>query len=572
MTKQNVNKVSVFKIKDSVANFNDFMKAEHLEEIKLGKRISARVYFASRGHKKKNNDDFPWISFFNSKLNNKIKFYQNNIFPSGALSVCLHSHKSKHKNFYVIVFGLAADSFINKDKIVTDFGIKVGMNMCDENKLRHVSTQQHESITTLTQRQTSSESDIDHLNINDEKEFLKVLSGKTLDKYSYISSFRGKENITLKLERSKGSLDWKKLLKIIEDLDELYKSPRYKKIFTQYDKFHIEQDKEKIRELDDILLHKLACKETGLLHLAPPEYVDYDDFVFYYGRATDENGPFNDLDINDFLKTRKKKISTKSSINSLKQTKVITQSESSSAVFPKWSIYSCIVAEVKDKSQQTYILSDSTWKKASSSFIDDINQYIADIISHDPPINLPSNISISDENKQQAREDVYNKHVRDSDCKKYFLFDKSNLKIATESGFEFCDLLSKTKSFIHVKRYRSGSASISHLFVQGKFYAESFLSDNGFRLSIRNFIQESHTSSQKDCVQDFLNIIPTDKHDIDERKYSVVFCILSPKNDFKVSDLPLMSKYELMCTYKHLTEYRNLKCSCVIKSIKVKGD
>jgi uncharacterized protein (TIGR04141 family) len=49
---------------------------------------------------------------------------------------------------------------------------------------------------------------------------------------------------------------------------------------------------------------------------------------------------------------------------------------------------------------------------------------------------------------------------------------------------EFCDVFSKGKELIHIKRY-GGSATLSHLFYQGMASAEFFQMDLEYRKLIR---------------------------------------------------------------------------------------
>lgn len=50
---------------------------------------------------------------------------------------------------------------------------------------------------------------------------------------------------------------------------------------------------------------------------------------------------------------------------------------------------------------------------------------------------------------------------------------------------EFCDVFSKTKELIHIKRY-GGSSTLSHLFYQGVVSAEFFKVDDAYRKLIQD--------------------------------------------------------------------------------------
>jgi uncharacterized protein (TIGR04141 family) len=185
---------------------------------------------------------------------------------------------------------------------------------------------------------------------------------------------------------------------------------------------------------------------------------------------------------------------------------------------------------------------------------------------------LPENISIcrlNEEGKKHNREEFYNSDavIASPDL---FLFDKAKIEIAGEKRYEVCDILHREKKFIHVKRYYKGCSSISHLFVQTRFYADAFLSDIKCRQGMRAHIEacEHEANNQKDTAA-FVNIIPEVRTDIAEKDYEVVYCILSSKDDFTVDDLPFMAKYELMLSHQYLTTNRGFQCSLLIRKVTV---
>ena len=60
----------------------------------------------------------------------------------------------------------------------------------------------------------------------------------------------------------------------------------------------------------------------------------------------------------------------------------------------------------------------------------------------------------------------------------------------THSKIEFCDLMTKDKKFIHIKRY-GGSSVLSHLFSQGLVSGELFLRDTKFREKVNEKLPDS---------------------------------------------------------------------------------
>ena len=82
-----------------------------------------------------------------------------------------------------------------------------------------------------------------------------------------------------------------------------------------------------------------------------------------------------------------------------------------------------------------------------------------------------------------ATEGNYNERIVKENSGRYFLMDRN---LTYRGGaMEFCDIFSKDKELIHIKRY-GGSATLSHLFYQGVASAEFFQMEDEYRKLIRN--------------------------------------------------------------------------------------
>ena len=170
-------------------------------------------------------EDMSWIKFFNEKINDHISGEYYNTYPRGIFFYKLKDMK----NFYVMSFGLGRGGFINKNKIVFDFGIKVAMNICDPDGLRRVQSSKVEAIALHSEKQINSGARLSIFDIDDEKEFLRKIATKPLPQYSYISVITGSEAVQVKFGKEK-KLDWDNLGKITKELSELYFSQKYKDI------------------------------------------------------------------------------------------------------------------------------------------------------------------------------------------------------------------------------------------------------------------------------------------------------------------------------------------------------
>jgi uncharacterized protein (TIGR04141 family) len=120
----------------------------------------------------------------------------------------------------------------------------------------------------------------------------------------------------------------------------------------------------------------------------------------------------------------------------------------------------------------------------------------------------------------------------------FALMHKKNIPYGgAPSQFEFCDLFSKNRDIIHVKRYGNSSA-LSHLFAQGRLSGELFQMEKEFRKKVAEILPE-------EFLFDNPQERPRSEH------YQVVFAIIS---DFPGDlSLPFFSKLNLKNTARNLS-------------------
>jgi uncharacterized protein (TIGR04141 family) len=80
--------------------------------------------------------------------------------------------------------------------------------------------------------------------------------------------------------------------------------------------------------------------------------------------------------------------------------------------------------------------------------------------------------------------------------------DRELIRIADRDPVELCDLLSRNRQFIHVKK-RGSSSTLSHLFAQGLVSGELIFRDGTFRQASRDHVDGLDDS--------FTESIPSDR-------------------------------------------------------------
>ena len=125
---------------------------------------------------------------------------------------------------------------------------------------------------------------------------------------------------------------------------------------------------------------------------------------------------------------------------------------------------------------QKYILNDGSWYSLNTDFVSEVNSYYDAI--EESSVELPP--------YGTRKEPEYNAYVATTYADNFDLMDRKTIPIGGgRSSVEFCDLFTKDKKLIHVKKY-GGSSVLSHLFQQGVVSGELFISNNSFRSEVNS--------------------------------------------------------------------------------------
>lgn len=558
-----IDKISVFKIKSTATKFSDFFRLENPVSIPITKdheaayEIEVIAAFKEFKSAEKTQANIPWLVFLNDGLPaaSRFSFKAANLFPSAIVGIKFTENGID--SYYAIAFGLAGDSHIDPDYIVRDFGIRVAMNICDEEKLKRIQSTRHAEVSTQSERQLSVGSSFSVFDIDDEKEFLQVIAGAArVGDYEFIQSFVGRENISIKSNKE-NQINWNNLIGRVHKLSNAYDLKNYEKTFPGYAKFHFETDVDIISELEEKLFELISNRDFSSTHLAPPEVVDYSTCEFSYGKNETK---YEDLTLSDLLSSRRA-FGEKSSLDSIKGMRIFVWNIDTGAKIRHWSAFKCLVAEVTHDGE-SYILSNGQWKRVGKELRQEIESYLAELIV-DECKYLPHDIEIWNPVTKRNEESVFNVAASALD-KDLLLLDRAKIEIAGKRLYEVCDLLHLDRSMIQVKRMQNSSSSVSHLFLQGRFYAEAFVTDELCRTGFRDEITKRLGAD----AGPFLDIVPTDRS-FNTKDYKIIFCILS-ENNIVIADMPFMARYELVHSHRFLRKVMGMNCSVVFRRIKVK--
>lgn len=488
----------------------------------------------------------PWLDFVNEQVGadaNKINFETFNKRPSGLLLISLNNR------ILAATFGIKGSSLLDKSKFLSDFGIKTAMNMCGNKEVRQTKTNTHSFTTQQINRQISRPSNTHEFGL-DESEFLQYISAQ-LEENSKVT-LQGKDNLTIKVI-GEDKLTWERLLEYAETFIDQYTSEEYKALFPNYPNLQ-DIPTEKSTELDEKLIELIKAQDFTRIHLAIPEFIADDEYSFAYSNYPKrKNYIFSHIMIDHFTDHHVFNI-TKFDIKTLTNRCVFAYSHEEDRIldYKKWSLYSCVVAEIEDAGGY-YVLSSGTWRKVDNDFYAKINEFIEHILQVIDIHDDYKNIDISDTPNKQNREEIFNKTYCEINTNA-IKFDKAKLRIGQgRKDKEFCDILEHSDAgpmhIIQVKKH-SGASSLNYLFSQARFYGEAFLSDDVFLSEIRDHVANSGHAD----TGIFLDHIKENQCDVNGHEYAVCLWILydNSKDVPDKNHLPLMAKYEIKLAYEKL--------------------
>ena len=264
---------------------------------------------------------------------------------------------------------------------------------------------------------------------------------------------------------------------------EKYQSDDYKEDFGWVDLISDIRDPEVTETLNSKLVQNIRDRNFDNTWMAVPELVDWSDVQgFAYKKKSEEYR--DDIHLLDFLKGLSEDEKKNLDLGTFKRKKVYCFSASSDELKYNWKAYDCLYCEIQDdEKNKTYLLSNANWYEVEKDFASQINNDYEQIRDADPLLNLPA--------YKYKNENEYNEKVAEGN-QDFCCMDRKNIRHGGGySQIEFCDLLTKDKKLVHVKRY-GGSAVLSHLFSQGVIPGELFIADADFRRKVNEKLSDSH--------------------------------------------------------------------------------
>src|SRR3989344_146636 len=511
------NKLSVYLIKQDLTDHKDILK--DFNKLKSSQVEDGVVFYFDQSNQYKPS----WIkSFFGGKLDQDIQLFSAISKATLLIEVEIDSGK---KRVFAIPFGYGW-TLLNHGSWEERFGLKVTLNVVDPNNLRRIDKKNMSSVPKDTSEQLTKDGVFADFGIDIEQDLIQSVTGKTKDD-TFGKSVTGKDSFSVSVRT-----DITKIQAFLSKCYERFVSEDYKQDFAFIDQITEINDPEILRGLNEQLIENINKGNTDKIWMAVPELIDWSQVSGFGYQESKKGGLKDDIILSDFMASLSEDNRKKLHLDVFRKRKIYGFSASNDQVMYRWSAYNCLYCEIHDPQKtQTYLLSNAKWYEIDKDFSEQINSEYQSLRSEKPSVELPK--------YSHANENEYNKKTAGTNTDFHCMDNDLVSHGGGYSKIEFCDLFSKNKKIIHVKRY-GGSSVLSHLFFQGIVSGELFLADPDFRRKVKDKLPDS-----------FKSVFPNEKPNAGD--YEVIFGIISSVE--KDLELPFFSKVSLRSAKRRLETY-----------------
>ena len=425
------------------------------------------------------------------------------------------------ERWFAVTFGQGGRFLLEPECWEERFGLLVALNSIGENQINSIDKRTFDALATHSKIQSSQEATPHDFGLDVEQDLVRAVTGTPVDKHL------GHRLTGADALRASASIVIEQLPGLLGHYQRQFKSKAYRKYFPWVDHIAEVTRKSLREELDATLEQHVRTERFERCWLAVPEIIDWariDGFRYGFNK---KNPKHHDIHFPEFLDEVRDPSTI--SIKRLRQRQVYCIGDDDRQIH-QWSVYKCIYCEL-DHGKDSYLLSGGKWYRVTHDFVQEVND----------SFNRLSRYSKALPEYDDDSEGNYNERVAAEGSGDYALMDKKKIMFGGgHSNFEFCDLYSKDKDIIHVKRYGQSSV-FSHFFAQGTNSGELFQTQLEFRNLVNQKLPQSHKIS-----------------DITKRpnpeEYQVVFAIVSDAEG-KDLTIPFFSRLNLRAAVRRLEGY-----------------
>jgi uncharacterized protein (TIGR04141 family) len=477
--------------------------------IKQGYDFSGAIFFKPSFAKSPK-----WVDFVNRGITSPIVDLKS----SQASALLIIKADDRH---FAISFGNSWQ-WLDESKIVRRFGLIVALNCIADEKIKVVDAQQIDSLAKSTRSQVSHSAEMSAFGLDVARDLMRAVSGRP-QSADIGSNITGSDALRIKCKVDFGDLG-KKCIQLLS----FSRKKTYKEKYPWIDNIEPVRSASETLKLDEILVAKINSQDVDGVYLSPPRIRDLqadDGYKFHFDKAGVD--PRYDLEIDDLMEGIADKLPVDTSF--LKKHKIFVYAGGGDLAVDSFSIYSALVFEAPINNK-LYCLIDGDWFKVSDDHVKAVNEQIKKIKKS--TVHLPNALG-------NEKEGTYNE--RAAAAIGALCLDRKLINYGGgRSKFELCDILTKQRAFIHVKRSASSNV-LSHLFNQGVVSGQLML-EPPFRTLCEGIAVAEY---KKFFIGDFL-----------PEQNTITYGVISKSADQLPGNLPFFSKQTLVNAVSLLQKYR----------------
>jgi uncharacterized protein (TIGR04141 family) len=400
-----------------------------------------------------------------------------------------------------------------------NFGLRATLNSIEPNSIRSIDRKSFDAIARHTREEASREGSIEQFGLNIDQDLLRAVVGRPTDK-QLGRRLAGMDALTAIV-----ALELRDLPDQLERYLRQSRRQSYRRRFPWVEQISEVRDGWQRAELDDLLASRLGRGELEKCWLSVPVPIDWSQVGGFRYSMSERAETHDDIHLITFLPSLRNPESL--GPEQLRRRAVYCVDLDGRHARDKWSVYQCLYAEIRHQGN-VYLLTGGGWYRVAPGFVARVDGDVAQIPATVVP--LPD--------YEHSSEVEYNRAVRRANRRELALMDRKNIPYGGGSSrIEFCDLYTRSRVMIHVKRY-AGSSVLSHLFAQGVVSGTLFLQDADFRKAVNRQLPETHRVQRPDRRPP-------------ARSYEVAFAIISRSP--RELQLPFFSKVNLRTAHQTLT-------------------
>lgn len=430
-----------------------------------------------------------------------------------------------NSRIFAIPFGYGKH-LIKEETIERDFGLKTALNIINADKLVSVDRANIGNLTVQTRTQASKKGGPASFDIDVIKDLLRSVTGEPtlVLPEEFGSIVTGNEGIYIS-----PNINMLQIPSILSKLQIEYKKDLYKERFDWIDNIKTEKDPTVLDELREKLITDLKAHNVEDVSIVPPYIIDWS--IFEGISYTPKGEIFTDYNIEDFYSTKEESVKDLDWEKLAKLRIYLKDSTQISSIpTPIWRY----ISYETEHNGFRYAFTLSNWYKINKTYFEEIYNYCKDF--EESELTFPDAKLIESEGE-------YNSRFAKSSSSLMLLDQKLVKSDTARSSIEVCDVFSNTKEFIHIK-IRYSSATLSHLFSQGRISAFSLIKDRTYRKNLRKKIAADGLGK---------NLIPLESRDLTNSDYTITYALIDKKNRSFVDSLPFFSLVNFRLTSEELS-------------------